>query len=87
MVSDRAPRRASAPRRTIWASWFGTAGACPRNYAEAAKWYRRAADLDYAEAQYNLGILYQDGLGIPQDYAEAAAALSPGDQPNTPRRR
>ena len=43
----------------------------PQNYAEAAKWYRRAADLDYAEGQYNLGILYQQGQGVPQDYAGA----------------
>ena len=44
----------------------------------AVKWWRRAGDarvaieLDPAAAQNNLGYMYEDGLGVPQDYAEAA---------------
>jgi uncharacterized protein len=34
-------------------------------------WYRRAADQGLADAQYNLGILYSTGHGVPQDHAEA----------------
>lgn len=26
-----------------------------------------------AEAQFNLGIMYHNGLGVPQDYAQAVA--------------
>ncbi len=29
-----------------------------RDDAEAVKWYRRAADQDYAAAQYNLALMY-----------------------------
>ena len=29
-----------------------------RNGAEAAKWYRLAADQGLAEAQFNLGVMY-----------------------------
>jgi TPR repeat protein len=44
----------------------------PQDYAQAARWYRKAADQGYAKAQYNLGILYGTGKGATQDYAEAA---------------
>jgi TPR repeat protein len=39
--------------------------------AEAAKWYRKAADQGHANAQYNLGVMYSTGQGVPQDYVEA----------------
>ncbi len=42
-----------------------------RDAAEADKWYRRAADQNHAKAQYNLGYMYRDGRGVPQDFAEA----------------
>jgi Sel1 repeat len=34
-------------------------------------WYRSAADQDDALAQDNLGIMYRDGRGVQQDFAEA----------------
>ena len=40
-------------------------------YAEAAKWYRKAADQNMAGAQISLGVLYQKGLGVGKDSAEA----------------
>jgi TPR repeat protein len=40
--------------------------------AEAAKWYRKAADKGVTGAQYNLGILYDQGNGVKEDAAEAA---------------
>lgn len=35
------------------------------------QWYRRAADQRYAIAQNNLGLMYDNGRGVPQDYAQA----------------
>ena len=35
------------------------------------KWYRKAAEQGYAQAQHNLGAIYDNGSGVPQDYAEA----------------
>lgn len=32
---------------------------------------RLAAAQGYAKAQYNLGVMYDNGQGVPQDYAEA----------------
>tara|TARA_B100001013_G_C24576977_1_gene428991 strand:- start:53 stop:562 length:510 start_codon:yes stop_codon:yes gene_type:complete len=41
------------------------------DYAEAFKWFRKAADQGYAEAQYILGLNYYTGLGVPKDNVEA----------------
>ncbi|MBM3840675.1 MAG: sel1 repeat family protein [Verrucomicrobia bacterium] len=43
-----------------------------RDFAEAIRWYRKAADQGLARAQYNLGVLHDIGQGVPQDEAEAA---------------
>ena len=43
----------------------------PQDYAEAAKWFRKAAEQGDAKAQYNLGIMYAKGQGVPQDYVLA----------------
>ena len=42
-----------------------------QDYAEAAKWFRRAADSNYAPAQLNLAIMYKLGQGVEQSYAES----------------
>jgi hypothetical protein len=44
----------------------------PQNYAEAAKWYRKAADQGNDQAQTELGLMYEKGQGVLQDYVEAA---------------
>ena len=43
----------------------------PQDYAEAVKWYRKAAEQNDATAQYNLGLMYANGRGVPQDYVMA----------------
>ncbi len=35
------------------------------------KWYRRAAGQGLVLAQNNLGIMYEKGHGVPQDYVQA----------------
>ena len=35
------------------------------------KWYRKAADQGVAQSQFNLGIHYHQGKGVPQNDAEA----------------
>jgi len=42
-----------------------------QDYAEAVRWYRKAADQGYAIAQYDLGNMYDQGKGVPQNYGEA----------------
>ena len=40
--------------------------------AEAARWYRKAAEQGYALAQFNLAVMYDQGQGVARDQAEAA---------------
>ena len=43
-----------------------------RNYKEATKWYKKAANQGHAYAQTNLGTLYANGQGVRQNYKKAA---------------
>ena len=42
-----------------------------QDYAEAVKWYRKAAMQGVASAQLNLGIMYANGQGVTKDEYEA----------------
>jgi hypothetical protein len=42
-----------------------------QNYAEAAKWWGKAAEQEYSAAQLGLGFLLKEGRGIKQDVIEA----------------
>ncbi len=42
-----------------------------QNYKEAYKWLKLSAQKNDTVAQYNLGVMYRDGLGVPKDYVEA----------------
>jgi TPR repeat protein len=46
------------------------------NEAEAAVWYRKAADMGYAPAQCALGSSYMNGSGVPKDNVQAFLWLS-----------
>ena len=41
------------------------------NYPEAAKWFRKAAELGVRDSQYNLAILYARGLGVEKDLGQS----------------
>jgi TPR repeat protein len=43
----------------------------PRDYVEAVKWWRLAAEQGLANAQYKLGFAYSEGKGVPRDDTEA----------------
>jgi len=43
----------------------------PQNYAEAAKWYHKAADRDHPGAQQKLAQMYRDGVGVSKNEQEA----------------
>jgi TPR repeat protein len=50
--------------------YFGGMGV-PQDYAEAARWFRKAADQGDAHGQFLLCSLYFLGKGVPQDQTEA----------------
>src|ERR1041385_8786039 len=49
----------------------GAAAADRGDFAEALRWYRVAAEKGSAEAQFEIGVLYDTGQGVTQDPAEA----------------
>jgi TPR repeat protein len=48
-------------------------------------WYRRAADAGNDAAMYNIGALWEAGLGVPEDREQAIAwyrkAATAGNEP------
>ena len=49
----------------------GKAADNKKDYSEAVKWYRKAAEQGNAQAQNNLGVCYENGEGVTQSYSEA----------------
>ena len=43
-----------------------------KDQAEALKWFRKAAEQNYAKAQYNLAHCFDTGEGVAKDPVEAA---------------
>ena len=41
------------------------------------QWYTKAADQGVLMAQYNLGLCYQNGTGVAQDYEQAVRLYTP----------
>lgn len=46
-------------------------GGVKQNFDRAALWFREAADNGIANARYNLGVLYHQGLGVKRDLSRA----------------
>ncbi len=46
-------------------------GDVDKNCSAAVEWYRKAAEQGYADAQYNIGKMYQYGYGVVQNYSKA----------------
>ena len=42
-----------------------------KNLKTAADWYTKAAEQGHAKAQFNLGVMYRNGEGVPRDYVQA----------------
>ena len=47
-----------------------------KDYTEAAKWYRKAADQGDADSQNSLALMYKEGEGVPKDVVEAYKWIS-----------
>lgn len=57
----------------------------PQDYDLAAKRYSEAAEQGYANAQYNLGVMYQRGDGVSQDNFQAVAWFRKAAAQNLPQ--
>jgi hypothetical protein len=65
-------RPASAQVEVGVAYEFGWGSGRARDYVEAAKWYRKAAEQGFAKGQAQLASLYAFGRGVQRDHVEAA---------------
>jgi len=55
---------------------YSTGLGVPQNFYEAAKWYYRAAARGNGKAQFELGLLYNKGRGVPRDLVLAEMWLN-----------
>ena len=79
-ITDRQARASGRPQHTNPARGIEkavedardrTGLGVPHDYAEAARLYRKAAEQGNALAQSELGVVYFNGRGVPQDYVLA----------------
>ena len=69
--ADERARTAAETPQTEAAFNAGAAAYKRGDYATALREWRPLAEQGHAKAQYSLGNMYRDGLGVPQDYAQA----------------
>lgn len=51
--------------------YYNGEGGAPQDYAEAVKWFRKAAEQGLPVAEQMLGLCYQNGLGVAKDITKA----------------
>lgn len=71
-LEARAFAGVAAAQHDLAALYVAGTGGVQRDYGRAVFWFTKSAEKGMANAHYNLGVMYQQGLGVPQD---AAAAL------------
>jgi TPR repeat protein len=59
------------PNETRFMNQLGRAQDKSGNFAEAVKWYQKAAEAGNSYAMSNLGVMYDDGTGVIKDLAQA----------------
>lgn len=68
-------------------NWFADHPPFRRTTRERLFGIESAADQGDASAQYNLGLLYDQGHGVPQDYGQAAWYRNAAEQGQSERAR
>ena len=59
-----------------YAYYAGTKDGVDINYTTAFKYYLKLTDYGNERAMYNVGLLYEYGLGVPQDHSKAIEWLT-----------
>ncbi len=67
------PAPAEQPVSMEEASRRGEEALRQKNFAQARQWFRRAAEQGHVAAQYQIGVLYEQGRGGKRDLAQARA--------------
>jgi uncharacterized protein len=72
------------PAMTLIGELYKNGLGVPRDAAEAARWYKLAADLSNPQAAYALAMAKLSGDGVPKDRSEAAQLLEKAASKNHP---
>ncbi len=70
-IEEKALAGVAEAQHDLAAVYTAGHGGAPQNYEKAAFWFGKAAGQGIANARYNLGVLYQQGLGVPKNMREA----------------
>ena len=66
-------RRGNARCQVVVGNLYRAGRGVPRDPAEAARWYRKAAEQGSDAGQYELGVMHENGLGVVRNPREAVA--------------
>src|SRR5450759_1692369 len=69
----RSAEKGNAGDQTMLGGMYAFGNGVTQDYAEAIRWYRKAADQGYVSAMITLGVIYATGRGVPRDPVEAHA--------------
>ena len=72
LILDQAERGEPVGQFNLGARYDCACYDLPQNYAQALKWYRRAAAQGSYSAQFNIARMYEEGKGVRKNLAEAA---------------
>ena len=72
LVHDRTPGRHTVDAQCSLGDRYLNGAGVEQDFAEAARWFRTAAEKGSTHAQHNLGCQYARGKGVGQDHAAAA---------------
>ncbi len=70
-ISRQLAIRGDATAMCILGEAYRTGNQVEKNFEEAFKWFRLAADQGDADAWLNLGFAWESGEGVPRNHAEA----------------
>jgi uncharacterized protein len=70
-LRERAAKGDSDAQFTLGKNYETGRGGLKKDYAEAYRWYRQAADQEDPFAQASVALLYRFGKGVPQDYVQS----------------
>jgi hypothetical protein len=85
---EQARQTAAAKAQAEDALRKGKAALNTKDYPEAMRWFRKAADLGNTDAWDNIGLMYRNGWRVPKDYGDtvlkqAGNAVKPSASNNT----
>lgn len=69
-----------ARAQTILALMYRYGEGTPQDLGSAFMWYEKAAELDYAPAQYHAGVMLAEGIGVEADFEGGVTWLTRASQ-------